>query len=67
MKSFFAVQPKKKAIPTLAQLRTALEKASAHSLAIVSERWPASSSSFAPQKGKTQSMNLGVIGAAAVL
>ena len=59
MKSFFTVEPKKKAVPTLAQLRAALEKASAHSLSVVSERWPASSSSFAPRKGQTQSMNGG--------
>ena len=59
MKSFFTVEPKKKAVPTLAQLRAALEKASAHSLSVVSERWPASSSSFAPRKDQTQSMNGG--------
>ena len=61
MKSFFTIEPKKKAISTLAQLRAALEKASAHSLSVVSERWSAISSSFALRirKGQTQSMNGG--------
>ena len=59
MKSFFAVKPKKKATATLTQLRTALDKASARSIAVVTERWLATHPAFKPNLGKAQSMNGG--------
>ena len=57
--SFFAKEPKARSIPTLNQLTTAVEKAAACSLAIATERWPATHPSFKPNRGKAQSMNGG--------
>jgi hypothetical protein len=57
--SHFAKKPKKKAIHSLHQLRSAVDTAAERALAIFSERWPARHPSFEPQPGQSQSMNGG--------